>query len=37
MFLIRTVDFTAAGREIVRDRMVEQASLTVGRAAGCDM
>jgi hypothetical protein len=32
-FLIRTIDFTAAGREIVRDRVVEEASLTVGRAA----
>lgn len=36
-FLIRTIDFTAAGREIVRDRVVEQASLTVGRAAECDI
>jgi hypothetical protein len=32
-FLIRTIDFTAAGREIIRDRLVEQASLTIGRAA----
>lgn len=37
MFLIRTIDFTAAGREIIRDRVVEQASLTVGRAAECDI
>ncbi|RNJ62162.1 MAG: cytochrome c family protein [Porphyrobacter sp. IPPAS B-1204] len=36
-FLIRTIDFTAAGREIVRDRVAEQASLTVGRAAECDI
>ena len=36
-FLIRTIDFTAAGREIVRDRVVEQASLTIGRAAECDI
>jgi Cytochrome c3 len=36
-FLIRTIDFTAAGREIVRDRTVDQASLTVGRAAECDI
>ncbi|MCZ8370017.1 MAG: cytochrome c3 family protein [Porphyrobacter sp.] len=36
-FLIRTIDFTAAGREIIRDRVVEQASLTVGRAAECDI
>lgn len=37
MFLIRTIDFTAAGREIVRDRVIEQASLTVGRAAENDI
>ncbi len=36
-FLIRTIDFTAAGRELVRDRVAEQASLTVGRAAECDI
>lgn len=36
-FLIRTIDFTAAGREIIRDRVLEQASLTVGRAAECDI
>ena len=36
-FLIRTIDFTAAGREIVRDRLVDQASLTVGRAAENDI
>jgi hypothetical protein len=32
-FLIRTIDFTAAGREIVRDREIEQSSITIGRAA----
>ncbi|MXO73527.1 cytochrome c3 family protein [Alteraurantiacibacter buctensis] len=32
-FLIRTIDFTAAGREIVRDRLVSAASLGVGRDA----
>ncbi|WP_285711675.1 cytochrome c3 family protein [Erythrobacter oryzae] len=36
-FLIRTIDFTAAGREIVRDRVVEQTRLTVGRAAENDI
>lgn len=37
MFLIRTIDFTAAGRELVRDRVVEQTRLTVGRAAENDI
>ncbi|OBV10025.1 cytochrome c3 family protein [Erythrobacter dokdonensis] len=36
-FLIRTIDFTAAGREIIRDRVVEQAGLTIGRAAENDI
>lgn len=36
-FLIRTIDFTAAGREIVRDRVIGKTSLTVGRAAECDI
>jgi hypothetical protein len=36
-FLIRTIDFTAAGREIVRDRVVEQTSLSIGRAAENDI
>lgn len=36
-FLIRTIDFTAAGREIIRDRMVDQSSLTIGRAAENDI
>jgi hypothetical protein len=37
MFLIRTIDFTAAGREIIRDRVLDQPRLTVGRAAECDI
>lgn len=32
-FLIRTIDFTADGREIVRDRQVPDAAITIGRAA----
>ncbi len=36
-FLIRTIDTTAAGREIVRDRTIEKPSLTVGRAAENDI
>lgn len=36
-FLIRTIDFTAAGREIIRNRVVEQDALTIGRAAECDI
>ncbi|WP_324261501.1 cytochrome c3 family protein [Altererythrobacter sp. H2] len=32
-FLIRTIDFTADGREIVRDRPIEAASVSIGRAA----
>jgi hypothetical protein len=36
-FLIRTIDFTAAGREIIRDRVVEQDALTIGRAAENDI
>lgn len=36
-FLIRTIDFTAAGREIIRDRVVEQDGLTIGRAAENDI
>jgi hypothetical protein len=36
-FLIRTIDFTAAGREIVRDRVLDQTRLTVGRAAENDI
>ena len=36
-FLIRTIDTTAAGREIVRDRSIDKASLSVGRAAENDI
>jgi len=36
-FLIRTIDFTAAGREIIRDRAAAQDSLTIGRAAENDI
>jgi cytochrome c553 len=36
-FLIRTIDFTAAGRELIRDRVVEKDALTVGRATECDI
>ena len=36
-FLIRTIDFTAAGREIIRDRVVEQTSLTIGRDGDVDV
>jgi hypothetical protein len=36
-FLIRTIDFTAAGREIVRERVVDKAGLTIGRAAENDI
>lgn len=32
-FLIRTIDFTAAGREIIRDRMHDGDTLTIGRAS----
>jgi hypothetical protein len=36
-FLIRTIDFTAAGREIVRDRLIDKPDLTIGRAAENDI
>ncbi len=36
-FLIRTIDYTSSGREIVRDRTVEQDTLTIGRAAENDI
>lgn len=36
-FLIRTIDFTAAGRELVRERALEQSALTIGRAAENDI
>lgn len=36
-FLIRTIDHTASGREIVRERRIDQDSLTIGRAAANDI
>lgn len=36
-FRIRTIDFTAAGREIVRERVIEQDRLSIGRAAENDI
>lgn len=36
-FLIRTIDFTAAGRELIRDRVVDKDALTIGRAAENDI
>jgi predicted CXXCH cytochrome family protein len=36
-FLIRTIDFTSSGREIVRDRTLEQAEITIGRASENDI
>lgn len=36
-FLIRTIDFTAAGREIIRDRVIDKPSLSIGRAAENDI
>ena len=36
-FLIRTIDFTADGREIVRERSVAGTSLTIGRAGENDL
>ncbi|MEZ5692455.1 MAG: cytochrome c3 family protein [Altererythrobacter sp.] len=36
-FLIRTVDITQSGREIVRDREIAQDTLTIGRAAENDI
>src|SRR5262245_25927119 len=37
MFLIKSIDQTATGREIVRERAVEKDQLTVGRAAENDI
>ncbi len=37
MFRIRQIDVTATGREIVRERLVEQPRLTIGRAAENDL
>ena len=36
-FLIRTIDLTADGREIIRDRKVEEDTITVGRGADNDV
>ena len=36
-FLIRTIDLTADGREIIRDREVDEATITVGRGADNDI
>lgn len=36
-FLIRTIDFTASGREIIRDRTEEQKTLSIGRASENDI
>jgi len=36
-FLIRTIDFTAAGREIVRDRTLDQNEVSIGRATENDI
>ncbi|MEX0341593.1 MAG: cytochrome c3 family protein, partial [Erythrobacter sp.] len=36
-FLIRTIDHTASGREIVRDREIEGVTLTIGRATTNDV
>ncbi len=36
-FLIRTIDVTAAGREIVRERVVDQPALAIGRAGENDI
>ncbi|WP_128891012.1 cytochrome c3 family protein [Erythrobacter sp. HKB08] len=36
-YLIRTIDFTSAGREIVRDREVDGDTLTIGRASESDI
>jgi hypothetical protein len=36
-FLVRTIDFTASGREIVREKTVDQGQLSIGRASECDV
>ena len=36
-FLIRTIDLTADGREIIRDRAITKNALTIGRAAESDI
>ena len=37
VFRIRSIDLTATGREIVRERELAQAELTIGRAAENDI
>jgi len=37
MFLIRSIDLTATGREIVREREIAKADLSIGRAAENDI
>ena len=36
-FLIRTIDLTSSGKEIVRERSLEQDTLTIGRSSECDL
>lgn len=36
-FQLRQIEFTGDGREIVREKMLTRAELTVGRGAGCDI
>lgn len=36
-FLIRTIETTAAGREIIRDRTLDQSELSIGRASENDI
>lgn len=36
-FLIRTIDITASGREIVRDRTVDKGELSIGRSSDNDI
>ena len=36
-FLIRTIDLTSSGREIIRDRTVEQDTLSIGRSSENDI
>lgn len=36
-FLIRTIDYTSTGREIVRERTLEQSDLMIGRASENDI
>ena len=36
-FLIRTIDYTEAGREIVREREIQQTLISVGRSSENDI